>query len=220
MRAADGFRRVRDRVSEAARRSGRDPDEVTLCAVTKTVDLPAIRDAVEAGARVLGENRVQEAANKIPEASDLDARWHLIGHLQGNKARRAVDLFDVIESLDSLRLARRLSDLGTERGRPVPVLVEVLTSDESTKVGASLNGIGDMLGEVGELPGLSLRGLMTMAPFTDDESRVRSSFTALREVRERYGRPDWDLSMGMSNDFELAVEEGSTLVRVGRAIFG
>jgi hypothetical protein len=129
---ADAFRRVRDRVAEAALRAGRAPADVTVCAVTKTIDLPAIREAVEAGARVLGENRIQEAADKNPAASDLDAAWHLIGHLQRNKARRATELFDVIESVDSLRLAERLSELGEERAARIPVLVEVLTSAEGT----------------------------------------------------------------------------------------
>jgi hypothetical protein len=217
---ADAFRRVRDRVAEAALRAGRAPADVTVCAVTKTIDLPAIREAVEAGARVLGENRIQEAADKIPAASDLDAAWHLIGHLQRNKARRATELFDVIESVDSLRLAERLSELGEERAARIPVLVEVLTSAEGTKSGVELDRAGDLLARIAALPGVELRGLMTMAPFTDDEAAVRASFAALRGVREQHGRPEWDLSMGMSGDFEAAVEEGSTLVRVGRAIFG
>ena len=220
-RVAENFRRVRDRVDRAAARAGRDGAEVDICAVTKRVDLPAIREAVAAGARLLGENRVQEAAEKIPQAGDLGerVRWHLIGHLQRNKARKAVDLFHAIQSVDSVALARRIAGLGKEKGCDIPVFLEVLTSDEGTKAGLPIQEVPEVVAEVRELNGLSLQGLMTMAPFTEEEAPVRKSFAALRELRERCGEPGWDLSMGMTGDFEIAVEEGSTLVRVGTGIF-
>jgi len=175
------------------------------------------------GWRVLNhENRVQAAEPKIRETEDLAVSWHMIGHLQRNKARRAVELFDEIESVDGIALARRLSGLGEERGAPVPVLVEVLTSGEGTKSGVSPASAPDVVAEIGELPGVELRGLMTMAPFTDDEAQVRSSFRRLRELREKLGGAARlpELSMGMTGDFEVAVEEGSTLVRIGTGLFG
>ncbi|GJM45413.1 MAG: YggS family pyridoxal phosphate enzyme [Gemmatimonadota bacterium] len=221
-RVGDNFRRVRERIDQAAVRAGREGREVSICAVTKRVGLPAIREAVEAGARILGENRVQEAGDKIPEASDLAGRvqWHLIGPLQRNKARRAVTLFDAFQAVHSVALARKLADLGREQGREIPILLEVLTSDEGTKAGLPIVEVPEAAAEVSELNGLSLQGLMTMAPFTSEEGPVRSSFAALRGLRERCGKPDWELSMGMTGDFEIAVEEGSTLVRIGTGIFG
>jgi hypothetical protein len=216
--------RVRERIAEAAARAGRDPAGIELCAVTKTADLDAVREAVAAGVTILGENRVQAAEPKIREAQDLAGRavWHMIGHLQRNKARRAVELFEVIGAVDGLSLARRLSDLGVERGNPVTVLAEVNTSGEEAKGGFAAGEAPAALEEMRALPGLSVRGLMTMAPFTDDERPVRGCFAALRELRDTLpsaeGLPV--LSMGMTNDFEIAVEEGATLVRVGTAIFG
>jgi pyridoxal phosphate enzyme (YggS family) len=214
--------RVRDRIEAAAARAGRDPASVGICAVTKLVDLPEIREAVSVGCRILGESRVQDAEPKIEEAKDLAGKvsWHMIGHLQKNKARKAVGLFETIQSVDGLPLARRLSTLGEERGRPVPVFVEVLTSDEGTKSGISLAEVDDAVAEIRELAGIALGGLMTMAPFTSDEEKIRASFTSLREVRDRLGPETLELSMGMTGDYEIAVEEGSTLVRVGTGIFG
>jgi pyridoxal phosphate enzyme (YggS family) len=216
--------RIVERVAEAARRTGRDPERIAVCAVTKSVGVPEIREAVAAGARVLGENRVQEAQPKIREASDLRGRvsWHMIGHLQRNKARRAVELFDEIESVDGLPLARRLSDLAVERGRPLPIMIEVHVSPEAGKGGVPVEETADAVAEIRELPGVRLRGLMTMAPFTPEEAPIRASFATLRELRDRLGgeRVLPELSMGMTGDFEIAVEEGSTLVRVGTGIFG
>jgi pyridoxal phosphate enzyme (YggS family) len=223
-RIEDNFRRILERIEEAARRAGRNAHEITICAVTKGVDLPEIRQAVEAGAAILGENRVQVAEPKIREAADLTGRvsWHMIGHLQRNKARRAVELFDEIESVDGVALAKRLSELGRERGRPVPILAEVLTSGEAAKTGIPLAEVEGVVAEIRELPGVVLGGLMTMAPFTDDEGAVRSSFSKLREMRDRLGGAAAlpELSMGMTADFEIAIEEGSTRVRVGTGIFG
>lgn len=211
--------RVQERIAAAARRAGRDPAAVALCVVTKGRPLAAVREAVAAGARILGENRVQEASVKIGEATDLPSgiSWHLIGHLQRNKARRAVELFDLIQSVDSLALARRLAELGVARGRPVRAYVEVHTSGEATKTGLAPDGAGDAIAAMRSLPGLEVAGLMTMAPLTDDDAAIRASFTMLRRLGERTGLAE--LSMGMSSDFEQAVEEGATLVRVGSAIF-
>lgn len=220
----ENLRRVCGRIEAAAARAGRDPDSVRLCAVTKTADLAAIREAVAAGVTILGENRVQPAEPKIREAADLVGKvsWHMIGHLQRNKARRAVELFDVIGAVDGMPLARRLSELGLERGRPVEILVEVKTSTEEAKGGFVPEKAGDALAEVRELNGVRLRGLMTMAPFTEDWTRVRECFASLRTLRDRlpFAAELSELSMGMTNDFEIAVEEGATLVRVGTAIFG
>jgi len=219
-RVAENLARVRERIVAVAGRAGRDPGDIRICVVTKYVDAAAVREAVEAGCHMLGENRVQEAERKIGEVTEPSISWHMIGHLQKNKARKAVGLFDVIQSVDSLALARRLSALGVERGKPVRVFVEVKTSGEEAKSGVPLTEAEDTVGEVRELPGLSLEGLMTMAPFTDDEARVRAAFGRLREIRDRAKPPGLALSMGMTGDFEVAIEEGSTLVRLGTAIFG
>ena len=216
--------RLLDRVAEAAARSGRTPAEVDVCAVTKTVGPAEVRAVVSAGARILGENRLQIAEPKIRAIGDLPdgVEWHMIGHLQRNKARKAAELFAMIHSVDSLALARRLSDIGEEGGTPLRVLVEVHTSSEASKGGLPMDGAGEAIAEIGELEGLDLRGLMTMAPFTGEEARIRASFSALRELRESGGGAERlpVLSMGMTNDFEIAVEEGSTLIRVGTGIFG
>jgi pyridoxal phosphate enzyme (YggS family) len=218
-RIADNLQRVRDRVRAAASRVGRSPHDVEICVVTKQVDVSAIRQAFAAGARVLGENRVQVAEGKVLRTRDLQVRWHFIGHLQRNKARRAVELFDAIESVDGIPLAARLSDLGIERGAPVPILLEVRTSDEGTKGGFPVAETLDAVAEIRELPGVVVRGLMTMAPFTDDEALIRRSFRSLRRLADE-GFPEGStLSMGMTQDFELAVEEGATRIRVGSAIF-
>lgn len=218
------FARVRERVEEAARRCGREPADVRVCAVTKTAGLDAVREAVAAGARILGESRVQVAAEKIREAGDLAGKvsWHLIGHLQGNKARRAVEHFDRIDGVDSVELGRRLSRLGEERGDPVRILAEINVSGEASKRGFSRAEAVDGLAELRGLPGVRLEGLMTMAPFTEDTAAVRACFADLRRLRDGLAyAPDLEeLSMGMTNDFEIAVEEGSTMVRVGTAIFG
>jgi len=223
-RIGENLGRVRARIEAAAVRAGREPDSVRLCTVTKTADLADIREAVRCGATILGENRVQPAEPKIREAADLAGKvsWHMIGHLQRNKARRAVELFDVIGAVDGLSLARRLSELGMERGRPVEILVEVKTSGEEAKGGFAPGEASEALAGIRELAGVRLRGLMTMAPFTDDAALVRRSFATLRELRDGlpFAAELAELSMGMTNDFEIAVEEGSTLVRIGTAIFG
>lgn len=223
-RIADNLARIRESVETAARRAGRDPESVRICTVTKSAGAVQVREAVNAGARLLGENRIQKVEGKIEALADLEAlvEWRMIGHLQGNKARRAVELFAAIESVHSIGLARRLDALGQERGTPVRVLLEVKTSDEETKGGLSLDEAPEAIAEALGLPGLRVEGLMTMAPFTDDEKRVRGSFASLREVREKAGGASRlpELSMGMTADYPIAIEEGATIVRLGTAIFG
>jgi pyridoxal phosphate enzyme (YggS family) len=217
---ADRLRRVTDRLREAEARAGRPEGAVTLCAVSKTFPAEAVAEAVAAGATDIGENRVQEAEGKRPEAEALGARarWHLIGHLQSNKARRAVELFDVIQTVDSVDLARRLDRLAGEAGRRVEVLAQVDLGHEPTKAGAVESELQALVEALGATEHLELTGLMTIPPFFDDPEDARPYFARLRELSERHALTD--LSMGMSHDFEVAVEEGATIVRVGTAIFG
>ena len=212
------------RIEAAARRAGRDPSGVTLVAVSKTVPAERIRAAVAAGLVVLGENRVQEAAAKIPDVAG--AEWHLLGPLQGNKARRAVELFDVLQAVDSVDLARRLDRLAGEirPGRPLPVLLQVNVADDPAKAGFPAASVAADLAALAALPNLRLDGLMTIGRLVEDAEAARPTFRALRELaatlRAAERRLGPALSMGMSDDFEVAVEEGATIVRVGRALFG
>ena len=221
-RAAHG--RVLERIAAAAVRAGRDPAAVTLVAVSKTVPAEAVRDAVAAGITVLGENRVQEAAAKIPEVTG--ARWHLVGPLQSNKARRAVELFDVIESVDSVELAARLDRIVREirPGARYPVLLQVNVDRDPAKAGFAPDAVGDAVERIAELDALETAGLMTIGRLVERPEDARSSFRRLRVMAERLrggGRGlGTALSMGMTDDFEVAVEEGATIVRVGRALFG
>jgi pyridoxal phosphate enzyme (YggS family) len=231
--------RVRERIAAAARRAGRRPEEVTLVAVTKTHPAHVVTAAYQAGLRDLGENRVEEASGKIPIVQEQVAvsdriRWHMIGHLQRRKAGLAVALFDIIHSVDSLRLAQRIDRMAAESEKVMPVLLEVNVSGEASKYGfeqspaAGPEERAAFLADVAQilaLPHLRLCGLMTMAPIVADPEEARPVFVALRMLRDELGRrfpeADWrELSMGMTDDFEVAVEEGATLVRVGRAIFG
>lgn len=218
---------VRLRIAASAQLAGRQPEEIKLIAVSKTHPAEVLRWAIEAGVTDLGENRVQEAEGKIEEIGRTRARWHLIGHLQSNKARRAVSLFDLIHSLDSVELAQRLDRLCSEEGRSrLPVLIQVDLGREETKAGASESELPEIVERVAACEHLSLTGLMTLPPFFEDAERVRPFFRRLRELRDRYkarghfGDASGELSMGMSNDFEVAIEEGATMVRVGTAIFG
>jgi len=221
-RAAHG--RVLERIAAAAVRAGRDPAAVTLVAVSKTVPAEAVRDAVAAGITVLGENRVQEAAAKIPEVTG--ARWHLVGPLQSNKARRAVELFDVIESVDSVELAARLDRIVREvrPGARYPILLQVNVDRDPAKAGFAPDALGDAVERIAELDALETAGLMTIGRLVERPEDARSSFRGLRVMAERLrggGRGlGTALSMGMTDDFEVAVEEGATIVRVGRALFG
>jgi pyridoxal phosphate enzyme (YggS family) len=217
---ADRLRRVEDRLRAAERRAGRRDGSVTLCAVSKTFPPEAVVEAVVAGVADVGENRVQEAQGKRPavEALGARARWHLIGHLQSNKARRAVELFEVLQSVDSLDLARRLETIAGQLGRRPEVLVQVDLGLEPTKSGALEAEVAEIVEFLRDAEHLRLTGLMTVPPFFDEPERTRPYFRRLRELTEGYGLAE--LSMGMSHDFEVAVEEGATLVRVGTAIFG
>jgi PLP dependent protein len=220
---------VRRRIESSAARAGRDPREVTLVAVSKTHPASLVREAAAAGLRDFGENRVQEADEKIEELK-RDAhgvRWHLIGHLQANKARRAVRLFDLIHSVDSRALAERLERICVEEGRErLDVLVQVDLAGEESKSGAREDELPAVFEALKACERVRCRGLMTLPPFFEDAERVRPYFRRLRSVRDElrgrgaFGDSAGELSMGMSHDFETAIEEGSTLVRVGTAIFG
>jgi len=211
---------IRARIEAAAVRCGRLPQDVTLVAISKTHPASVVKSAIELGATHLGENRVQEAEQKITEVGRTRARWHLVGHLQANKGRRAVQLFDVIHSLDSLELARRLDRLCGEEGREnLPVLVQVDLGHEKTKSGIDEAELPKLIAGLGELSRVQLMGLMTLPPFFDDPEQARPYFQRLRELRDKWV-PNGELSMGMTNDFEVAIEEGATMVRVGTAIFG
>ena len=211
---------VQVRIEEAARRAGRDPREIKLVAVSKTHASSVLIEAIAVGVKTLGENKVQEAQDKIPEVGRDKAEWHLIGHLQSNKARKAVQLFDVIESLDSLELAERLERICLEEGRvALPVFVQVDLANEETKSGIPENELPELLEFLQGCKVLKLDGLMIVPPYFDQAEEVRPYFQRLRSIRDKL-LPNGGLSMGMSHDFEIAIEEGATVVRVGTAIFG
>jgi pyridoxal phosphate enzyme (YggS family) len=214
--------RVQERIERAAQRAGRDPKEIKLVAVSKTVEVARIREAVEAGVSILGENYVQEAQKKIEEVGRRVA-WHFIGHLQSNKAKYAVHLFDMIHSLDSLPLAEELNRRAKRSDTKINVLIEVNISGEATKFGADEEKVRTLAQRILDLDHLSLEGLMTMPPYFESAEMSRPYYVRLRELKEKMvkeGIPMRELSMGMSNDFEVAIEEGATYVRVGTAIFG
>lgn len=218
---------VRERIAAAARNSGRPPDEVKLIAISKTHPASAIRTLIGLGASDFGENRVQEADEKIAEIGRQQVRWHLVGHLQANKARRAVSLFEVIHSLDSPELARRLDRLCAEEGREkLPVLIQVDLGHEETKSGVDESELTHMVEALEPLSRLDLIGLMTLPPFFDDTEQSRPFFRRLRQLRDElasrgaFGDRRGELSMGMTHDFEIAIQEGATMVRIGTAIFG
>ncbi|MCP4689379.1 MAG: YggS family pyridoxal phosphate-dependent enzyme [Desulfobacterales bacterium] len=217
---------ITDRIKNAALSSGRDPGAVRLVSVSKTVAADRVRQAVEAGAAILGENYIQEARKKFNDLIDLSVSWHFIGHLQSNKAKYAVRLFDLIHSVDSLKLARALDKCAGKIGKVQEILIQVNISREASKSGAEAEETAKLVQEISRLDNLSVRGLMTMPPFFDDPDRARPYFQALRDLRDRIRAMDIpnvsmeELSMGMTGDFEAAVEEGATLVRVGTAIFG
>ena len=229
MSVADNVARVRERIAGAARRAGRSPEEIILMAVTKTFAPDAIREAHAAGIRVFGENRVQEFSGKAAAVRDLTgAEWHMIGHLQTNKAAKAVELFGAIDSVDSLRLAEKLNAAAGEHSKKLPVLIEVNVGGEEAKSGVApgSHDFDEMLEAAPKLEQLQFRGLMAIPPYTDDPQGARPYFKALRRVaieiatRQLPGIDMGVLSIGMSHDFEVAIEEGSTCVRVGTAIFG
>jgi pyridoxal phosphate enzyme (YggS family) len=218
---------VRERIAQAAARAGRRPEEVTLVAVSKTHPPQAVREAFAAGLRDFGENRVQEAEAKIESLGDLRAaglRWHLVGHLQSNKAKRAVRIFDCIHSVDGVELGGKLAKAVAEEGRSLPALVQVDLGHEASKSGLEENQLFALLTALQAPPALRVVGLMTLPPFQEDPEAVRPFFRRLRELRDQALAQGLlagsDLSMGMSHDLEVAVEEGATLLRVGTAVFG
>lgn len=222
---ADRLAAVRGRVARAAQSVGRPPDSVRVIAVTKTMPVEAVRAAYDAGAREFGENRVQEGTAKIAAFGSSDATWHLIGHLQTNKARLAARDFGIIHSIDSVRIAEAVAREAIALDRTVDVLLEVNVAAEESKYGFVSEDVLAGSADIARLDGLRVIGLMTVAPLVADPEDTRPVFRALRllgeRVRERVGSPDiWHLSMGMSNDVDVAIAEGATMVRIGRAIFG
>jgi hypothetical protein len=229
MSISENIAAVRERINASARRVGRQVEDVTLMAVSKTQPAVRIREAYEAGLRVFGENRVQEFAGKIGGLRDLvGVEWHLIGHLQSNKAAKAVELFRAVDSIDSLKLAEKLDLAARKIGRKLDVLIEINVGGEAAKSGVAPNSsaLEELLIAAPRFEGIVFRGLMTVPPFTEDPEDARPFFRKLRELRDSIagrklpGISMEQVSMGMSHDFELAVEEGSTCVRVGTAIFG
>lgn len=214
---------ILDRINRAARKAGRDPGEVTLVAVTKTVEPKKVKEAISGGIRVFGENYIQEAEEKITKIKEKNIKWHFVGHLQKNKAKLAVEMFDLIHTVDSIELAAELNKRAKE---PQDVLIEVNIGKEKTKTGVDAEGAVKLARAVSELENLKLKGLMTIPPFFEEPEMSRPYFVMLRRLAERINKERiprvflHELSMGMSNDFEVAIEEGATLIRVGTAIFG
>jgi len=214
------------RISYAAMSSGRNPEDVKLVAVTKTVDIKKIQEAIDWGLRIFGESRVQEAKEKISKFefrnSNLKLEWHLVGHLQKNKAKIAVQLFDLIHSLDSAELAAEINRNAEKIGKTQKVLIQVKLSEEETKHGVAKEDLLGLIKAVSEMNNLKLEGLMTMPPFSDDPEMVRPYFRELKKLRDNIEKSGFalpELSMGMTNDFEVAIEEGATMVRIGTGIF-
>jgi pyridoxal phosphate enzyme (YggS family) len=220
---ADCLSDVRQRIAAACSRAGRTPDDVEIVAVTKTFGPDVVEDALCAGLRLFGENRVQEAAAKIPSCPSVPA-WHLIGHLQRNKVRPALELFSVIHAVDSARLLQQIDSVASEAGHQPQILLEVNVSGEASKFGLKPEDVPAAVEQALQARAVTLIGLMTMAPFCPDPQQARPVFARLRELRDRmvrdFGVGLPQLSMGMSNDFEAAVEEGATWVRLGSALFG
>jgi hypothetical protein len=229
MSIAENIAQIQTQIAAAARRASRNPDEITLMAVSKTFPVESIREAYAAGLRVFGENRVQEFAGKKDALRDLtEANWHLIGHLQTNKATKAAELFDAIDSVDSVRMAEKLNAAAKSTNKILPILIEINVGGESAKSGLAPDSeeLDQILQSAPQWSNLKIHGLMTVPPYTKDAEGSRPYFRKLREIRDDIAtraRPRIEmqaLSMGMSHDFEVAIEEGSTCVRVGTAIFG
>jgi len=222
---ADNLGILQDRIAAAAGRAGRDPSEITVVGVTKNVEAQRIAEAVAVGIRDFGENRVQEAAKKIPRVQ-ADVTWHLVGHLQRNKAKQAVELFSLIHSLDSIRLARELDRRCEMADSTIDLLLQVNISGEATKFGVPPEMARDVLLEIARYERLRVRGLMVIAPYSDNPEDSRPWFSQARQLTRELGRLSIsnvsmdELSMGMSGDYEVAIEEGATIIRVGTAIFG
>jgi len=229
MSIVENVARVRERIAAAAQRAGRNPEEITLMAVSKTFPVGRIREAYAAGLRVFGENRVQEFADKAGSLHDFaDAEWHLIGHLQSNKTAKAAELFGAVDSVDSVRLAEKLNGAAEKAGKTLPILIEINVGGEDAKSGVAPGSqeLEQVLLAAPRWGRLNIRGLMTVPPYSEDPEDARPFFRQLREIRGRIASRHLPavsmevLSMGMSHDFEVAIEEGSTCVRVGTAIFG
>lgn len=222
---AENYRYVLKKVEEACARSGRDPKDVTLIAVSKTKPIEMIEEAMEAGARVFGENKVQELCDKY-EQLPKDLHWHLIGHLQRNKVKYIVDKAELIHSVDSLKLAEEISKEALKKNVEVNILIEVNVADEESKFGVSVEETLALVEEIAKLPGIHIQGLMTIAPYTTDPEENRPVFRTLKKLAVDIKKKNIDnvcmdvLSMGMTGDYQVAVEEGATLVRVGTGIFG
>lgn len=222
---AQNIRSVEERIQAACKRAGRSREEVTLICVTKTMPVEDLQQAYDAGQRSFGENRVQEITGKFPQLP-RDIQWHMIGHLQRNKAKYLMDKVVMIHSVDSAALAQAVSKEAVKAGRVMDILLEVNVAEEESKFGLTCEGVLPLLREISPLPGIRIRGLMTVAPFTDDPETNRVFFKKLRELAVDINRQSIDnvsmdfLSMGMTGDFEVAIEEGATHIRVGTAIFG
>ena len=224
-RLAGNIAQVRSKIEEAARGVGRAVEEITLVAVSKTMPVELVKIAYNLGIADFGENRVQDAMPKIAEFHPRGMRWHMIGHLQSNKAGKVAGAFDAVQSIDSLHLAQVLNKHAEEEGKMLPVLLQINVSGEASKEGMTLEETPGIARQIGALASLKVRGLMTIAPLVDDPAEVRYVFRGLRELRERLQNEvaecSWDeLSMGMTDDYSVAIEEGATIVRIGRAIFG
>lgn len=208
---------VRERIERACRRAGRSTDEITLIAVTKTVEASQIEAAFKTGIRNFGENRVQEAGEKIKDLIHLQPRpsWHMIGHLQSNKVKPALELFDIIQSVDTIRLAQTINQRTCKK---VPIFLQVNVAEEKTKTGFALNSVISAFDAISQLPFIDIKGLMTVAPLVDRPEDVRPVFRKLKMLADAFHLEH--VSMGMTDDFEVAIEEGATIVRIGRAIFG
>lgn len=222
---AANYRAVQDRIVEAASRANRDQKQIRLLAAAKSQSVDFVRASIKAGIRLIGENYVQEARAKKKQIPDA-VEWHMIGHLQRNKAKAAVEIFDVIESLDSLELARAIDHEGRQKQRTVRAFVEVNLSGEESKSGLAKDKTLDLLTAIGDLSHLQIEGLMTVPPFKEDPKEIRPYFRELREMQLRLGEQRLpnvelkDLSMGMTHDFIVAIEEGATIVRIGTGLFG
>ena len=226
---AENIARVREQIVNAARRAKREPSDVSLMAVTKTVSPERIREAYEAGVRLFGENRVQEFEGKSAALSDLNgAEWHMIGHLQRNKSRLAAETFRAVDSVDSLRLLQRLNGAAEQLGKKLPILIEINIGGETAKSGVAADSaeLEQILTSAPQYEFVHIRGLMTVPPYSDDPEQSRPFFRSMRELRDQIAARKLPaistetLSMGMSHDFEVAIEEGSTCVRIGTALFG
>ncbi len=221
---ARNLARLRDRIEARAIAASRDPSEIKLLAVSKTFSPEKVEQAFQSGQRNFGENRIQEAEHKIPQLKELQIEWHLIGHLQSNKARKAVELFDVIQTVDSPKIASRISRIAEEAGKAQRVYLQVNIGEEQQKSGVQPQQAEGLSETIDSLAGLELLGLMAIPPFHEDPERSRPYFRRLAQLlsslNSRRSQPLRGLSMGMSHDFEVAIEEGATLLRVGTAIFG